>query len=163
MSSSQYADHDSALGETPNSLQERVQCTFSFQAGLFASDEREDEAPEKNADEDELENPIPEMEDGPGFLTHADLLGNDNEDDVEEPTTPLLAPLKDRLTAAVARYRRIFKLGAKIGITASPSFTSNRRANLNEPGDDSKKLGSGRSHFFARARAITGAWGIILS
>lgn len=76
------------------------------------------------------------------------------------------APLKERLAAAVARYRRIFKLGNKIGITSSPSFSSNK--GMNAPGDssgddESKRPSSGRSDFFARAKAITGAWGIILT
>lgn len=76
-------------------------------------------------------------------------------------------PLKERLAAAVARYRRIFKLGNRIGITSSPSFSSNRGNGL--PGAEGNGTGHGESNgknatsFFARAKAVTGAWGIILT
>lgn len=81
-------------------------------------------------------------------------------DDDEGP-----APLKQRLTAALARYRRIFKLGNNIGITASPSFNSNRGSGISVgSGDDgTKSQSSSRAEFFARAKTITGAWGIILT
>lgn len=74
-------------------------------------------------------------------------------------------PLKQRLTAALARYRRIFKLGNNIGITASPSFNSNRGSSISVGSgeDDKKSHGTNRAEFFARAKAITGAWGIILT
>ena len=87
------------------------------------------------------------------------LLGLGDEEEAE-------VPLKERLAAALARYRRIFKLGNSIGITSSPSFTSNKGSG---PGDssgdeDSSKIqSSGRSNFFARAKTVTGAWGIILT
>lgn len=75
------------------------------------------------------------------------------------------APLKQRLTAALARYRRIFKLGNNIGITSSPSFNSNRGSGISVgSGDDGKRPNSSsRAEFFARAKTITGAWGIILT
>lgn len=76
-----------------------------------------------------------------------------------------VAPLKERLAAAVARYRRIFRLGAKIGITSSPSFTSNKEGvqNESEKTVEANKNPSVRSDFFSRAKGVTGAWGIILS
>lgn len=89
--------------------------------------------------------------------------GNDfsipKEDEEGEP------PLKQRLTAALARYRRIFKLGNNIGITASPSFNSNRGINANGSNSehDGRAMTPGHAQFFARAKAITGAWGIILT
>lgn len=73
-------------------------------------------------------------------------------------------PIKQRLAAALARYRRIFKLGNNIGITSSPSFSSNKGEGLNEErGENDNKPASNRAEFFARAKAITGAWGIILT
>lgn len=75
-----------------------------------------------------------------------------------------VVPIKRRLAAALARYRRIFKLGNNIGITASPSFSSNKGSGSNATsGNDDKKPQSNRAEFFARAKAITGAWGIILT
>lgn len=75
-----------------------------------------------------------------------------------------VAPIKRRLAAALARYRRIFKLGNNIGITASPSFSSNKGSGFSEGNaEDDKKPQSSRAEFFARAKAITGAWGIILT
>lgn len=73
-------------------------------------------------------------------------------------------PLKQRLAAALARYRRIFKLGNNIGITSSPSFSSNKGLGVPE-GRDEERRGSRTAHaeFFARAKTITGAWGIILT
>eukprot|EP00178_Gracilaria_changii_P000229 TRINITY_DN1023_c0_g1_i15.p1 TRINITY_DN1023_c0_g1~~TRINITY_DN1023_c0_g1_i15.p1 ORF type:complete len:1490 (-),score=238.93 TRINITY_DN1023_c0_g1_i15:17082-21551(-) len=76
-------------------------------------------------------------------------------------------PLKERLAAAVARYRRIFKLGNNIGITSSPSFSSNKNNSLPSP-DELELMTKGgsekpRSTFFNRAKAVTGAWGIILT
>lgn len=78
------------------------------------------------------------------------------------------APLKQRLAAAVARYRRIFKLGNKIGITASPSFSSNKGSMIahdDSSGEEDQKAtcSSDRMDFFARAKNVTGAWGIILT
>eukprot|EP00177_Eucheuma_denticulatum_P002210 GFKZ01003952.1.p1 GENE.GFKZ01003952.1~~GFKZ01003952.1.p1 ORF type:complete len:1483 (-),score=240.72 GFKZ01003952.1:648-5096(-) len=73
-------------------------------------------------------------------------------------------PLKQRLAAAVARYRRIFKLGNNIGITASPSFSSNKGGVVASEGSgEDDKEPSTRAEFFARAKAVTGAWGIILT
>lgn len=76
------------------------------------------------------------------------------------------APLKERLAAAMARYRRIFRLGTMVGITSSPSFSSNKRqsnAKDDDEDDESSKVSKRRSDFFTRAKAITGAWGVILS
>lgn len=76
------------------------------------------------------------------------------------------APLKERLAAAMARYRRIFRLGTMVGITSSPSFSSNKRqSNVkdDDDNDESAKSSKRRSDFFSRAKAVTGAWGIILS
>lgn len=73
--------------------------------------------------------------------------------------------LKHRLKAALARYRRIFKLGNNIGITASPSFNSNRGLNPsnNSAEEERKTVAPAHAQFFARAKAVTGAWGIILT
>lgn len=53
-----------------------------------------------------------------------------------------------------------------VGITSSPSFSSNKRlSNVKDDGGDDKssKSSKRRSDFCSRAKAITGAWGIILS
>lgn len=74
------------------------------------------------------------------------------------------ASMKERLTAAMARYHRIFRLGTMVGITSSPSFNSNKRkSNSKDDEEECEKSTSKRSSFFSRAKAITGAWGIILS
>lgn len=75
-------------------------------------------------------------------------------------------PIKRRLAAALARYRRIFQLKNSIGITASPSFGSNRGSSFVSAGSTNEEEHSGanpRAEFFARAKAVTGAWGVILT
>lgn len=98
--------------------------------------------------------------------TSSGLFNEKGQKDSYDPATEI--PLKERLAAAVARYRRIFRLGGKIGITASPSFSSNK-GNVNpydtarEDEKHMKKSPSRKMDFFSRAKAVTGAWGIILS
>lgn len=86
---------------------------------------------------------------------------------VSEEDEAVAVPLKQRLAAALARYRRIFRLGNNIGITASPSFSSNRGSGTSVASgvgaDDDARRNSNRAEFFARAKAVTGAWGIILT
>lgn len=71
--------------------------------------------------------------------------------------------MKRRLTAALARYRRIFKLGNNIGIMGSPSFNSNAGNPFSSGKEDKNSAALGKAEFFARAKAVTGAWGIILT
>ena len=69
---------------------------------------------------------------------------------------------KKRTRAALARYRRIFRLGNNIGITGSPSFNSNQ-GKLATVDEGKPENSPSRAEFFARAKAVTGAWGVILT
>lgn len=82
---------------------------------------------------------------------------------IEEQDKTARATRKQRTRAALARYRRIFRLGNNIGITGSPSFNSNNSKSVDEVGKTEKGATCGRAEFFARAKAVTGAWGIILT
>lgn len=81
---------------------------------------------------------------------------------VEEDEEKIKASRKQRTRAALARYRRIFRLGNNIGITGSPSFNSNHSKMVDESKSDQSPI-PGRAEFFARAKAVTGAWGVILT
>lgn len=120
----------------------------------------ENEPPGKMAEEVEEEAPLPQEGDTLQALSRrSDLVALQSNDDGTDDV-----PLKQRLAAAVARYRRIFKLGNNIGITASPSFSSNKGGIVSSEGSgDDDKEPSTRAEFFARAKAVTGAWGIILT
>lgn len=96
-------------------------------------------------------------EDGLTEEDHDDGISKNFQEDLD------VIPVKERLAAAVARYRRIFRLGGKIGITASPSFTASKGASgTGEGGGEMGRSASRRTDFFSRAKAVTGAWGIIL-
>jgi hypothetical protein len=72
-------------------------------------------------------------------------------------------PMKKRLDAALHRYRRIFMLGNSVGITTSPSFGSRSGGMPGGSGTDDDAPLNPRAKFFARAKAVTGAWGVILT
>lgn len=99
--------------------------------------------------------------------THIDVERDDDIEGMNEfKRVSSNAPLKERLAAAMARYRRIFRLGVMVGITSSPSFSSNKRQSNVKSDEDENESGKSpnrRSDFFSRAKAITGAWGVILS
>lgn len=71
--------------------------------------------------------------------------------------------MKRRRAAALARYRRIFRLGNNVGIVGSPSFNSNNGNPMFAAKEDKSSAASVRAEFFSRAKAVTGAWGIILT
>lgn len=97
--------------------------------------------------------------------------GNDLDGETFELPDATEVPTKMRLAAALARYRRIFQLRTSVGITSSPSFgtKSAQTPGFLDSSASALRLDEGTTdmnpdeRFFARAKAVTGAWGVILT
>lgn len=127
-------------------------------ADTLDDDKNNDDDVDNKNDDSLFEGPTLTMEELTAATDYDDRL---KAEQVEMPT-------RKRLTAALARYRRIFQLNHTIGITASPSFGSNRGGPLGEVPRPSDVLSSSnhsgpQAEFFQRAKQVTGAWGVILS